>query len=284
MLGARTPNRAGLSPSAPLLRSNLLAFLATVDAVVIVTLVLFSIQGNLWASLFPHDWPARPALATSMGDMLLLLGLRWTLTTSTGSGAGCMLSQAGLVLSAVIHSSATMYLIVKTAAAAKSASELSTPELATILMADLFSIAAIWVQYLLSLSSVNLLREQLWWDQVVPGSAYSIRVAGGSGIAQPLLDITDMEARGSSAYRQSGSLHARQALWRPEGSAVPFPEQAAVTTNGDEEDAFDDAHSDCSFHSAQTATSFASAATHATSASATTSSHTGVRMGSSTWR
>lgn len=142
-----------LPPSAPLLRSHLLGFMAMLDAAMTVCLVLFSIQAgcsstrlplpgpsfrnpreppgatvlnlellafqgsNLWKAFFPEGWPSRQALAVSLGDVLLLLGVRWSLTTSEGSGAGFLLSSPGVILTAIIHSATSVYFLIKICAA-----------------------------------------------------------------------------------------------------------------------------------------------------------------------
>uniref|UniRef100_A0A061S2Y3 Uncharacterized protein n=1 Tax=Tetraselmis sp. GSL018 TaxID=582737 RepID=A0A061S2Y3_9CHLO len=226
--------------SDPLLRSHFLGFLAMVDAVITTCLVLFDVQGNLWTSLFPADWPSKSALASGMGDILLLLFLRWSMTTSSGSGAGFLLSNTGLILTAILHLFSTLYLFAKVAAAL----ELRAGERGVRMQvaADVFSVAACWLQYGLTLRSLRLLRLQLLQDR-----GASFRDGGPAAeMQQPLLDLS------------------------PTGAQGPPPGGGDPESGGGGDDGGD---SECSFRSAashRTAGSFMSVTSHHTAASSAT--------------
>mmetsp|Transcript_27780 Transcript_27780/g.71494 ORF Transcript_27780/g.71494 Transcript_27780/m.71494 type:complete len:290 (+) Transcript_27780:104-973(+) len=253
---------------APLLRTHLLGLLAALDAAITTCLVLLCIRGNVWQALFPPGWPSRDAYATSLGDVVALLGLRWCLVTATGFGSGFLLTRHGLLLTAGAHCLSTVFLVAKGVAALEmgrncDGDDCSPPHLGGLNLPatlDAFSVTAAWAQYALTLRSLRLLRTQLEVDlarSLSPGLACSWLAA--SEARQPLLP-------GEGARLAEAPPPEAMGL-RDVGGYMPPPGRAD-SDDGDSEASFHTTRSD---HSA--ASSFASAATAATFTSATSSYH-----------
>jgi hypothetical protein len=81
----------------------------TADAVVTVSLALFSFDGSVHDALFPPSFPARPALAAALFDILLMLIIRACISIASVTGSKACTRPCGIFLAFVLHSTMAVW-------------------------------------------------------------------------------------------------------------------------------------------------------------------------------
>ena len=82
----------------------------TADAVVTVSLALFSFNGSLHDALFPPGYPQdRDALAAAMWDILLMLAIRASISVASVTGAKACTRPCGIFCAFVLHSAMAIW-------------------------------------------------------------------------------------------------------------------------------------------------------------------------------
>ena len=76
----------------------------TADAVITVSLALFSFDGSVHDALFPPTWPARAALAAALFDVMLMLIIRGTISIASVTGSKACTQPCGIFFAFLLHS------------------------------------------------------------------------------------------------------------------------------------------------------------------------------------